>query len=336
MFKRILVPLDGSERAEAVLPTVAVLARAYGSIVTLVRVVPEHVTSGYHVSLPESEDDFAGPVQDGSLKEASGYLERVASSEVMQGLSVAVKILVGANVAEQILALIPGIVADLVVVCSHGHTGLKRWSFGSVAHKLVRHSSVPVLVLREDQGSVIPHFDGQHSLRVLVGLDGSTLAEAVVEPALQISSVLSAPAPAMLQIVEVLPLPTSKGFRLNESDENFQETRERIIKTEEAYLDQAVQKAQSGYQVSPQPLVASSLVLQDDVASTLIEIAEHGTYVENVPGFTGCDLIALSTHGRSGLQRWALGSVTEHILEATTLPLLVVHPDADVNISAQA
>jgi nucleotide-binding universal stress UspA family protein len=73
--------------------------------------------------------------------------------------------------------------------------------------------------------------------------------------------------------------------------------------------------------------VMSSIIVKDDVADTLIKAAEHGKYIEDdFEGFDGCDIIALATHGRSGLSRLVLGSVTEHILGATKLPLLIVRP----------
>jgi nucleotide-binding universal stress UspA family protein len=68
------------------------------------------------------------------------------------------------------------------------------------------------------------------------------------------------------------------------------------------------------------------LVIKEDVADTLLKIAESGKYVEDIEGFDGCDIIALATHGRSGLTRLMMGSVTERILGATMLPLLIVRP----------
>jgi len=84
---------------------------------------------------------------------------------------------------------------DLIILCSHGDTGIKRWAVGSVAQKVIRQSLIPVLVLHKEGG--IPansHPDGTRSVRVLVGLDGSTLSETALVPAAQLSTALSAPA----------------------------------------------------------------------------------------------------------------------------------------------
>lgn len=70
--------------------------------------------------------------------------------------------------------------------------------------------------------------------------------------------------------------------------------------------------------------VTSSVVVHLDVADTLIRMAEHGEFVEDIAGFEGCDVIAMTTHGRSGPQRWVMGSITERVLGATRLPLLIV------------
>jgi nucleotide-binding universal stress UspA family protein len=74
--------------------------------------------------------------------------------------------------------------------------------------------------------------------------------------------------------------------------------------------------------------LTSSVAVHTDSAGTLIDMAEHGTslLVKEGADFETCDIIALTTHGRSGLEHWALGSSAERVLGATKLPLLIVHP----------
>ena len=72
--------------------------------------------------------------------------------------------------------------------------------------------------------------------------------------------------------------------------------------------------------------VVCSVAEGKDVAEALIRIAERGEAVESTGLLGGCDLLVMATHGRSGLQRWVMGSVTERVLGATKLPLLIVHP----------
>lgn len=72
--------------------------------------------------------------------------------------------------------------------------------------------------------------------------------------------------------------------------------------------------------------VTWSVTIGDDIAAGIARMAENGEDVEEVGVFEGCDIVAMATHGYSGLQRWAVGSITERVLHATRLPLLIVRP----------
>jgi nucleotide-binding universal stress UspA family protein len=72
--------------------------------------------------------------------------------------------------------------------------------------------------------------------------------------------------------------------------------------------------------------VTWSATIGDDIATGIARMAENGEAVEGGGVFEGCDIIAMATHGYSGLQRWAVGSITERVLHATRLPLLIVRP----------
>lgn len=91
-----------------------------------------------------------------------------------------------------------------------------------------------------------------------------------------------------------------------------------------AYLDLITQRLSKGELASLQLQVTSSVAIQGDVAETLIGMAETGAFLEGGEPFHGCYVLALATHGRSGVERWVMGSVTERILGATILPLLIV------------
>src|SRR5215469_10907917 len=140
MFRRILVPLDGSTRAESAAPVAARLAQASSGSVILLQVVAPPVSTG----------KFGGPevYPKGDIDEeqasATEYLKTLAQTSSLGGITTEVQTLVGA-VAPAIISATQELHADLVVMCSHGYTGFKRWMLGSVAHKLVPHSPVPVL-----------------------------------------------------------------------------------------------------------------------------------------------------------------------------------------------
>jgi nucleotide-binding universal stress UspA family protein len=333
MLKRILVPLDGSKCAEQALPVAARLARASGGTIVLLQAVT--VPIGYYSSIqgtsmaipyalslevpPAVERDALST----ALDAAQGYLDMTAKSGELADIEVETQARFGAAALE-ILAAAQSLHTDLIVMCSHGYTGFKRWSLGSVAQKVTRHSQVPVLVLYEDGG--VPtnlHPGGIRPVRVLVALDGSSLAEATLMPAAHLSAALSAPAQGALHLVRVLTMPIIYEYGQIDS---LSVARDRKIAEANAYLRTVEQRLREGDMVNLNLLVTSSIVVNTDEASVLIGMAENGEYLQDAARFDGCDVIALATHGRSGIKRWMMGSVTERILGATRLPLLIVRP----------
>lgn len=210
---------------------------------------------------------------------------------------------------------------DLIVMCSHRKTGLKRWVFGSVAQEAVRHSPVPVLVLNE-HGMVPSAPDATHPLRVLVALDGSALAETALEPAAQLIAALAPPAQGEVQLLRVVDLPSAYGKMKSQaymSDSMQEEARKEAEKYVKAVVDRLCEGPFAAFKLN----ITSSIVVSTDVAGTIIKQAEQAEGAERSARF---DVIAMATHGRGGLRRLLMGSVTERSLGATKLPLLIVRP----------
>ncbi len=320
MFKRILVPLDGSTRAERAIPAAARIARATGGTIVLLRVINPPVD--YTVSLTQPAV-LTKPALEADIAEANRYLADLVEAVLPKTIDTKTEVISG-TVAPTILATAEEQQIDLVVICSHGNTGIKRWMLGSVAQKVARHGPVPVLVLRED--GTIPATgtspDAEHPFRIMVGLDGSSLAEAVLEPAAQLAAAFAAPAQGALHLVRVLHLPPVKA---GEHTHDSEVTRQGQVDAK-AYLDEIEQRLHEGAFAALRLQVTSSTVLDADIAGTIIKVAETGESTEGTGMFVGCDMIAMATHGRSGLQRLTLGSITEHVLGATKLPMLIVHP----------
>ena len=313
MFTHILVPLDGSERAESAIPVAARIARATGGSVELLRVVSYPLDSGTYLMQPVG---LSEETMDAELANAADYLRKVAASADLTGIPTKTQVYSGLPAAT-IISFIREQEVSLVVMCSHGDTGLKRWVVGSVAQKVVRHSAVPVLVLRQD--SVKPD---SGSMRMLVALDGSSLAEAALMPAAQLSMALSSPAAGALHLLRVLPLPLLDS---GTEDEVLRKANGEAIAEARAYLSALEQRLREGEFANFNLSITSSLAIDLDVASTIIGAGEVGEQLEGV-GLSGCDAIAMATHGRSGVQRWVMGSMTERVLGATRLPLLIVRP----------
>ncbi|HEV2655466.1 MAG TPA: universal stress protein, partial [Ktedonobacteraceae bacterium] len=185
MFRRILVPLDGAARAEKAIPIAARLAKASGGSLVLMQVISTPVDAGGFMYEPMV---FTQADIDTEVSKATKYLMTLSLADELAGIDVHTLILIGTP-APSILSAIQNNEIDLVVMSSHGETGLMRWVMGSVAQKIVRHSPVPVMVLR-DGGPAL----GEPSLiapRALVSLDGSHLAESAILPSAQIVSALA-------------------------------------------------------------------------------------------------------------------------------------------------
>lgn len=314
MFKRILVPLDGSARAESALPVAARIARASGGGIVLVQVVNMLMEYGPYLG---QAGIFTQETMEIELEAAETYLRRVADK--LHGVETKVEAIYGAP-ALAILSVVHEQHADLVVICSHGHTGFKRWVLGSVAQKVVQHSAVPVLVLHE--GGPIPAASlagaGQ-PVRAIVALDGSALAKEVLLPTAELVSALSAPARGSLHLTRVVKLPMhGQGKELDPI------VREQALHKATTYLSSVVDLLGDGPLGKLNLSITWSVTCDEDAAHGLIKLAEDGDAAGRY------DLIALATHGRGGLQRWALGSVTGRVINSTKLPLMIVRPHQDV------
>ncbi len=320
MFQRILVPLDGSARAEQAISVAARIARVSGGSIVLLQVS----TAGIDYAWMAMESPMMmQETLDADCDRATEYLASMARSHTLKGIKTTTVVLQGAP-AEAILAEAHVQMVDLIVISSHGNTGLKRWVLGSVAQKVARYSPAPVLVLHEHAGMLTNmHPEGIRPVRILVALDGSPLAEAALEPAAYLSAALSAPRAGSLHLTEVLHLPTKYEYGQNDS---LAKAKQQRSGEADAYLHTIEQRLREGDLGRLNLQVTSSVTDDLDIAPTLISMAENGEHMDEAAGCYGCDMVAMATHGRNGLQRWMLGSVTERVLETTRLPLLIVRP----------
>jgi nucleotide-binding universal stress UspA family protein len=319
MFQRMVVPLDGSPRAERAIPVAARLARASGGTVVLLRVAGLPTA---FVPSPSADPWTIQTIIDADVVEAKRYLQDVARLHHLTGVRVETEVVVGAA-ATAILSVAKARHVDLIVLCSHGYTGMKRWVLGSVAEQVARYAPVPVLLLREGGPALVgtpPHAEGP--LRALVPLDGSVYAREALVPAAQLIAALAAPGPCALHLSRVVVLP--------ESAQISQSEREAILREAKQYLSATVDQLREGLLASPAAdlklAITWSVTTDDDIAAGILRVAEEGEEAHEARELGRSDLIAMVTHGSSGLPHWAMGSVTERVLHATSLPLLIVRP----------
>jgi nucleotide-binding universal stress UspA family protein len=317
MFRSILVPLDGSLLSESALPAAGRIARASGGRLILATVISVPILSSTGEYDPVSSEQV-----DVEWRDAEDYLQRVTQLPLLADIDTRSTVDIGS--AETALQeAIASSQCDLLVMTSHGRTGLARWALGSIASHLVRYADVPVLVFRE-QGPKLesPHPDMEHLFRVLVCLDSSEFAEAALAPAAQLALALGGgtergtPPARQAGLHLVLVIPPSEGDRSSRPPAlGLADAKE--------YLAAVADRMKQEY---PALTLSWTVGVGADVAKAIVRVAESGEDVEGAGVFGGCDVVALSTHGRTGIARWTMGSVTERVLDSSNLPALVVRP----------
>lgn len=304
MAAPILVPLDGSAFGEQALPIAASLARRTGSELHIVRV---HVLT-VPVAYPEATVYFSAELEDRLRQSEREYLESVASR--FPDVPTRTALLEG-SIVNALEEYITEHEIRLIVMTTHGRSGFSRAWLGSIAESLIRHVKIPVLLRRPSAEQAEPAPD--LFSHILVPLDGSALAESILEPATSIGELTN----AHYTLVQVIPPPDE--FTTVESAIAITLTPESIHQIEldaVEYLERVAKRLrESGHDVK------TTVIVHRQPAVGIVEKATE----------LGADLIALATHGRSGLQRVALGSVADKIVRGTSLPILIWRPP---NVSA--
>jgi nucleotide-binding universal stress UspA family protein len=297
----ILVPLDGSDLGEQAVPVAAALARRTGAELHLVHV---------HVPLPAEPISVEGlPVIDEHMRSRrreheQAYLDG-ARARLASGASARIRVLDGA-VAPALAAHARASNAQLLVLTTHGRGGLERAWLGSVADEMSRLSPVPILLVRPEPGTAPAPFR-----RILVPLDGSPLAEAILDHAIRIARLEPEAEIVLLDVVQPIP----SAILVPQSLLAPAPVKDEVARAQEAavrkYLEGVAGRVRSAH-VRAQVRVDFA----GNVAAAILEAARA----------EGADLVALCTHGRSGLPRIALGSVADKIVRASVIPVLLFRP----------
>ncbi|MFC7080660.1 universal stress protein [Halorussus caseinilyticus] len=295
MYDSILVPTDGSEHAERAAEHALSLARAFDSTVHFVNVVDVQ-TEGGLFSAGGVDREFVGRLEDRG-REKIATLEELAES----GDDVRTAVVKG-RPSEGILDYAEENDADLVLMGTHGRTGLNRYVTGSVAERVVRLSDAPVFTVRATERSVVG--DGYDD--VLIPTDGSDCADAAVAHGIAIAEQYD----ATVHAVNVMNVRAMTSADEMPSQPTLLETFEE--RGEEATEAVAERAREAG-------LDAVTAVWKGTPAVGLLDYADD----EDV------DLIAMGTHGRRGLDRYFLGSTTAKVVRASEVPVLSVRSSED-------
>ena len=286
MYERIMVPLDGSELAEGALPYAEGLAIRLHSEVILVTAC-------------------AGDAY--SERPLRAYLEKRAKE--LQSLGVkAGTVIVRGNAADEILDFAEENNISLVIISTHGRTGISRWPLGSISNKVLQKSDIPVLLIRSRNLETV--LIERKLQKVLVLLDGSKFSENIIPYAFNLVDGVENEV-ILFRVSEPVQLPDitlySREFDKEKKEKELtarveEEARRYLSEKESALRDKGVK--------------VSSTTQLGKPAETILRYAEENSV----------SLIALASHGFSGITKWAYGSVAYKIIEGSTKPVLLIRP----------
>jgi nucleotide-binding universal stress UspA family protein len=295
MYDRILVSLDGSQLAEESLPYAEELSGRLGAELTLLYVSESSKDTGQHMhhfyiqNKAEAVKDLAQLFTD--------------KSDSRQVIEVKSAISIG-NPAEKIVEYADKENMDIIIMSTHGRSGITRWALGSVADKVVRANRKPVLLIRAR--GVRPEVHTQKLLqKILAPLDGSHEGEAVIPHVAELAAKLQ----AKVTLLQALP----QGY-LSIATGDYIAYTPKQIEADKTQVQQYLDKVQGWLK-------------QKGIAAESKVIVKTGGAAEEIINFAAeikADMVIMSTHGRSGVGRWVIGSVAEKVLHEGNTPLMLI------------
>ena len=321
-LRQILVPLDGSDLAERALPLAEQLARRAGAELVLARAPLARVFAGMDALDAEQTDAIA-------LVEAEAYLRDHCARLEQRGLRCQIATPValgeedGVDVSQVVRPTLPfrqlaaiyreaaeaisreaeARRVDLIVMATHGRSGLRRWVYGSVAMDLLRRASIPLLLVRSGAAATLP--EGA-PLRIMVPLDGSAFGESALDVSVAIARLLG----GSLVLVQAVPeLQRSAIGLLLGPIGRYPAEHAALHAAAESLLEDVRQS------LEVRGMSAEAHVLEGDPTPAILRAIQD----------QDCALVGVATHGRTGLARLAAGSVAEAIITTAPSPVLVVH-----------
>jgi nucleotide-binding universal stress UspA family protein len=296
MFKHLLVPLDGSRLAEAALPAAWYLAGFLGARVTLIHVVEVDAPPTVH-----------GERHLRSTEEAEAYLKGIIALAQPPGPPAAAHVhsSASADVAQSIVAHQDELIPDLIIMCTHGGSGLKRILMGSIAQQVAASGNTPVLLIRPDAPSHAAPFSIK---TVLAPVDG----DPVHEQGLAVAADLARALGARLQLLSVVPTVGALAGRDATTRKFMPGTTQAILALAEEDLKSYLMRQVSFLQKTG--LAALAELRHGDTASVIAETAEN----------VDAGAIVLATHGRAGTAAFWTNSVAARVQAQTKRPLFLV------------
>ena len=295
MIRKVLVPVDGSAFSEAALPMAIAVAGKAGAEVRLVMV-------------SEPANLAPGVWAEAFLTNHAEYLEATAEGvrTAAKAGTVVTSTLIEGPVSKAICDEAEGAGADLVVMSTHGHGGLTRMWLGSTTDAVLRQSPVPVLLVRPEEDGDGPPSVGGSVGHVAIALDGSDFAEAALDPGLEMARLFE----AKVTLLRTVMHPVLTSAYLPDT-----------VEMTEAYLERAEEEARAYLGE-----VLAARAIGSDVEVEVIVSQRPATGILQFVTESGADLVVMASHGRHGVVRAVVGSVTDKVIRAGHTPVLIVHP----------
>jgi nucleotide-binding universal stress UspA family protein len=295
-FRKLLVPLDGSPLAEMAIPVAGALARRAGG---MVHVASVQLAAPRYPHLPA---EIAKTIEREARERVDSYLSAKAEAmSTCHGLEATRAVLEGSP-AEALADYARTNAIDLIVMTTHGRSGLGRFWLGSVADRLLRYATTPVLLLRSRE--LPQHTDLRH---VLAALDGSSAGEAVLDAAVALASLYHEARCSLVQVIEP-PFAISGDLTVYPD-----QVPANLIEQQQALARTNLERLAEGPRTLGIPTTAHVLVAAG-VGAQIVELAYK----------LDSDLIAVGTHGRHGPERLLLGGVADKVVRGAATPVLVV------------
>ncbi|MDP2606657.1 MAG: universal stress protein [Deltaproteobacteria bacterium] len=295
MYTRMLIPLDGSTVAEQVLPYARFLAKGLAIPVDLLEVVDADAVK--LLADPE-QGRYIDTVLAEKMHSCQSYLNTIARS--FDGSQV--KSFVAIGKAEEIIIEKAGGEANtLIVMATHGRSGIQRWLLGSVAEKVLNGADNHLLLVRATEPGKT---DGKAALKtVVVALDGSSLAEKVLPHVVDLAKKMK------LKVVFIRAYALPSSITAEEYGNHQTDLIDHIAWEARDYLEKKIREVKEQGLVDVEPVVKFG-----SGAEEIIALGRD----------TPDNFIAMCTHGSSGIGRWFLGSVTQRVVQHSGDPVLIV------------
>src|SRR5215207_3253979 len=300
----VLAPVDGSTRALRAVPWAEKFADPDGTVI-LLRVVPPQPDYAESLFSLVGAEGTVQEIQDAWNRTAKADLEEAAALLSASGVTVEQMVAAG-EPDEEIVATVARRGAQMIAMASHGRGAVGRAIFGSVADRVARTATVPVLILRTPDEDVDSNVVVS---RIVVPLDGSQIAARALPIAGQVAKQFAAPVHVVRAVDAALTLPMASGIFGAGPVVNADVT-DQIWQEAEAEAQATVTAAVSRLQA--EGVDASGGIVNGSPFFAISEMIEPG------------DLLILTSHGRGGVRRWLLGSVAEKLVREAKAPVMLV------------